>query len=222
MKLVVASLLGLMLLCPLGSSAALYSFSCGTNNLATDCATSEAYLSLEVVDTTVGESISASFTFTNVGPLLTHTKEIWIDDDFGILDIANAVKSQSAGVNYTDLVVSSQNVGGLPTFVAEAETNVANVGGGGAANGLTSGATASVSPEYLMFDIALNGVETTFADLITALNSGTLRAGIHVGSYASGGSEKFSSVSAVPVPAAAWLFGTALIGFIGLSRRTGV
>ena len=31
-----------------------------------------------------------------------------------------------------------------------------------------------------------------------------------------------SGMSAVPVPAAAWLFGTALIGFIGFSRRTRV
>jgi hypothetical protein len=30
------------------------------------------------------------------------------------------------------------------------------------------------------------------------------------------------SLSAVPVPAAVWLFGTALIGFIGMSRRTSV
>jgi hypothetical protein len=221
MKLIVASLLGIIMLCPLGSSAALYSFSCGTNTIAADCATSEAYLSLEVLDTELG----ASFKFTNVGPLLTHTKDIWIDDDSGILNIGSAVKTQSAGVNYTNLAVSSQNVGGLPSFVAEAETNVANAGGGGAASGLTSGSTASASPEYLMFDIALNvldGVETTFADLIAALNSGTLRAGIHVGSYASGGSEKFSTVSAVPVPTAAWLFGTALIGFIGMARRTKV
>ncbi len=29
-----------------------------------------------------------------------------------------------------------------------------------------------------------------------------------------------ASISAVPVPAAFWLFGTALIGFIGVSRRT--
>jgi hypothetical protein len=29
-------------------------------------------------------------------------------------------------------------------------------------------------------------------------------------------------VSAVPVPASAWLFGTALLGFIGISRRTKV
>jgi hypothetical protein len=34
--------------------------------------------------------------------------------------------------------------------------------------------------------------------------------------------ELWGSVSAVPVPAAAWLFGTALIGFIGFSRRTKV
>ena len=30
------------------------------------------------------------------------------------------------------------------------------------------------------------------------------------------------SISPVPVPAAVWLFGTALIGFIGMSRRTNV
>ena len=35
-------------------------------------------------------------------------------------------------------------------------------------------------------------------------------------------SSEFGTVSAVPVPAAAWLFGTALIGFIGFSRRTKV
>jgi hypothetical protein len=32
----------------------------------------------------------------------------------------------------------------------------------------------------------------------------------------------FGGMSAVPVPAAFWLFGTALIGFIGVSRRTKV
>jgi hypothetical protein len=33
--------------------------------------------------------------------------------------------------------------------------------------------------------------------------------------------ENFSapSISEVPIPAAAWLFGTALIGFVGMSRR---
>jgi hypothetical protein len=29
-------------------------------------------------------------------------------------------------------------------------------------------------------------------------------------------------VSAIPVPASVWLFGTALLGFIGISRRTKV
>ena len=33
---------------------------------------------------------------------------------------------------------------------------------------------------------------------------------------------EFGKIPAVPVPAAAWLFGTALIGFIGMSRRTKV
>ena len=33
---------------------------------------------------------------------------------------------------------------------------------------------------------------------------------------------EYGTVSAVPVPATVWLFGTALIGFIGFSRRTKV
>jgi hypothetical protein len=33
---------------------------------------------------------------------------------------------------------------------------------------------------------------------------------------------EYGALSAVPVPAAVWLFGTALIGFIGFSRRTKV
>jgi hypothetical protein len=33
---------------------------------------------------------------------------------------------------------------------------------------------------------------------------------------------RVSAVSAVPVPAAIWLFGTALIGFVGMSRKTSV
>ena len=33
---------------------------------------------------------------------------------------------------------------------------------------------------------------------------------------------EYGAVSAVPVPASVWLFGTALIGFIGFSRRTKV
>jgi hypothetical protein len=32
----------------------------------------------------------------------------------------------------------------------------------------------------------------------------------------------YGNVSAIPVPAAVWLFGTALIGFVGMSRRTTV
>ncbi|MGI1670143.1 MAG: VPLPA-CTERM sorting domain-containing protein [Neptuniibacter sp.] len=34
-----------------------------------------------------------------------------------------------------------------------------------------------------------------------------------------GGSYSFSALSPVPVPAAAWLFGTALLSFVGFSRR---
>jgi hypothetical protein len=36
----------------------------------------------------------------------------------------------------------------------------------------------------------------------------------------SGMSFRVSAVSAIPTPAAFWLFGTALVGFVGFSRRT--
>ena len=58
---------------------------------------------------------------------------------------------------------------------------------------------------------------------LAALLADNFNIGIHVHSFADGGSESFvTSVSPVPVPAAFWLFGTALIGFIGMSRRTKV
>jgi hypothetical protein len=211
MKYIIASMLGFIFLWPITSGAAIYNFDCGTNNSATDCATSEAYLSLEVLGTTKG----ASFTIKNVGANTSHTKYIWFDDDGGLLNISNYSKSESAGVNYGSLDTSTTNVGGLPDFVAEAESQNSP----GAIDGVTSGSTAAVNPEYLTFDIALN---TTFAILLAALNDGGLRVGIHVGSYAGGGSEKLSNISPVPVPAAMWLFGTALIGFVGMSRRTKV
>jgi hypothetical protein len=49
---------------------------------------------------------------------------------------------------------------------------------------------------------------------LTAMNFGTLGSISYVALYGNSG------VSAVPVPAAFWLFGTALLGFIGLSRST--
>jgi len=197
----------LLLFWSVSSSAAIYNFSCGTNNSVANCNLSEDYLSLEVLDTSLG----ASFTLTNSGPLTSHLKKVWIDDDAGILDISSSVKTQSAGVNFQNISTSTRNIGGL-NFVAEGEARKI----GNTANGVTSGVLLY---EWLTYDFVLTG-SNTFDLLIAALDAGTLSVGVHVGSYADGGSEKLgTSVSAVPVPAAIWLFGTGLLGLIGFSKH---
>ncbi|MES2637070.1 MAG: VPLPA-CTERM sorting domain-containing protein [Pseudomonadota bacterium] len=59
------------------------------------------------------------------------------------------------------------------------------------------------------------------ADILALLDSGALRIGLHVQGFASGGSDSYVNTppNAVPLPAAGWLFGSALIGLMGLSRR---
>jgi hypothetical protein len=57
---------------------------------------------------------------------------------------------------------------------------------------------------------------------LAGLDSGALRLGLHVQSIGTkGGSESFvnSPPNAVPLPAAGWLFGTALVGLMGLRRK---
>ena len=60
-----------------------------------------------------------------------------------------------------------------------------------------------------------------FSLLDAALDSGVFQIGLKVQSFADNGSEWFTSVTPnpIPLPATFWLFGSALIGFIGYSRR---
>ncbi|MES2500994.1 MAG: VPLPA-CTERM sorting domain-containing protein [Pseudomonadota bacterium] len=77
---------------------------------------------------------------------------------------------------------------------------------GAATNGVNIG-------EYLILTAVLN----PNANIDDLLASGGLRVGLHVQGYATGGSDSY--VNAVPLPAAGWLFGSALVGLMGLRRR---
>jgi len=217
MNLLSTASLGLFLIWSSNASAITtvynYSFECGTNNSVANCNQSEAYLNL-AVEGDDPDGTNASFTLTNIGPLTSHLKKVWIDDDAGILDILSSTRTQSSGVNFENISASSRNIGGLG-FVAEGEARKI----GNTANGVTSGIVGE--QEWLTYDFDLGGANT-FSMLIAALDAGTFRIGVHVGSYLGGGSEKLSTIPPVPLPAAFWLFGTALIGFIGISRRTKV
>lgn len=65
----------------------------------------------------------------------------------------------------------------------------------------------------IVFDLESGG---TFDQVLSELDDGTLRIGIHVQGYSSGGSESFVNV---PVPPAIWLLETGLFGLVAGARR---
>lgn len=196
------------------AQAALFGFGCITGNSSANCTTGESQLFVEVSD--AGWNIDTGynqvlFTFTNSGPNASSIADIYFDDGT-LLGIAS-IDNSSDGVSFSQ----GANPGNLPGgneigfettagFLADSDAPVQP-------NGVNPG-------EYLgiTFDL-LSGV--TYTDTILALQSATdLRIGIHVQGFADGGSESFvNNVTVVPVPAAIWLFGTGLIGLIGVARR---
>jgi hypothetical protein len=67
------------------------------------------------------------------------------------------------------------------------------------------------TPALYVFDLSLVGMIDTITLTDFWPGSGSIS---HV--------EIMGDVAVIPVPAAVWLFGTALLGFIGISRRTRV
>ena len=71
-------------------------------------------------------------------------------------------------------------------------------------------------------DISLNpaiGSATLTAPQASDLLAGLWYINLHTQSFPAGEIRGQVEVNVVPIPAAAWLFGTALIGFVGMSRR---
>jgi len=197
------------------SQAATYGFDCLTNNSSV-CGTYESLFSLEVT-TDQGSGVT-KFQFNVALGINAAVKEIYFDDSaLDLLDPAKATLIETGGtlaggyVDFQPIDVPGENFpsGGsfTETFSIEAKPP-----SGDNKNGIDNG-------EWFGISFA----STNFADIIAALNGGNLDVGIHVGSFPGGYSESLSlNPSPVPVPAAVWLFGTALIGFVGMSRRTKV
>ncbi len=78
----------------------------------------------------------------------------------------------------------------------------------------------NTSTEWVSF-LGTFAASKDFSDLIAALDSGSFRVGLHVQAIGTAGksdSDSFANTT-VPLPAAAWLFGSALLGFVSLSNR---
>lgn len=162
-------------------------------------------LSLDV--TQVGNSVD--FKFINaVGGVDVFIGTIYFDFLNANLFSTLNQTGQQGTVSFTGVTPSTQNFpeGNAINFTTNAEGDR----NGGAGNGVNVG-------EYLILTATLN----PNASIDDLLANGGLRIGLHIQGYPNKGSDSYvnGQPSAVPLPAAGWLFGSALIGLMGLRRK---
>jgi hypothetical protein len=173
-------------------------FGCITNNLAGDCTIGEAQLEVEV---TAGPGANqVSFKFTNSGPSASSITDVYFDDGT-LLGIASIVNG--AGVDFAQYASPPDLPGGnsiSPPFQVTAGF-LADSNPPAQPNGVNPGEMLTI-----IFDLQGGGV---LQDILDELGDGTLRIGIHVQGYSSGGSESFVNV---PEPALGLLLALGLLG----------
>lgn len=162
------------------------------------------------------------FTFSNNVGIESSISEIYFDDGT-IFDQTDIINSMSGSTAFSGGTIKP---GELPSGNNLSPAFVATAGFGIDAQGNPNKGVSS-STDMVGIIIQLQN-DVTFTDLQDALVEGTLRLGLHVRSIGSaGGSDSFvnnplnlsNSASAVPLPAAAWLFGPALLAVAGNIRR---
>lgn len=187
------------------AAAASVGFGCITNSLAGDCAIGEAQLHLDI--TNEGPS-QVRFTFSNSGPQQAVISEVYFDDGalLGIASIVNGTgvlfQQDASPPNLPGANLASPPFQVTAGFLAEAVPSPAM-------NGVGAG-------EFVAIIFNLQG-GASYADVLTQLSNGTIRAGVHVISFTSGGSESFVN-HALPEPSAALLL-LAAPGIVALRRR---
>lgn len=174
------------------------------------------------VDITAFNS-STIFTFTNAVGTPSSITAVYFDD----VDNANIFSNisnnilgggsgESIGVNFSD--------GANPANIPQGNTIgfLADFSGDSANPSITNGVNAS--GEFVSFFGLTRIAPNSFDAVIAAINSRDFRIGLSVQSIGGGGADRYElavggAPSEVPLPAAAWLFGSALLGFAGFKRK---
>lgn len=188
--------------------ASTFSFYNLTNN-TTDIG---SQLSMVVADNTATAATNdVTFTFyNNVGTSSSIAQVYW---DLGATaDLTGIVfGSQSAGVNYA--------MGGTPENLPGGNTISFTADWWASANNPAPRNGVSTNAEWVTFIGTLASGET-LENLVADFMSGAARAGMHVISINGGTSDAYvTGPSQVPLPGAAWLFGSALLGFMAVANR---
>jgi hypothetical protein len=188
-----------------------YSFDCITNSIAGDAAIGEAQLFVNVTDPGGGQVL---FTFTNTGPSASSICDVYFDDGV-LLSIAGLIDADDGvggdpGVDFSPLA----SPGNLPGANNASPPFVTTIG-------FSADSDPPVQPlgvnpgESLGILFNLQGGKV-YSEVLDDLEAGTLRIGIHVQGFATGGSESFVNNGIIPAPGAILLggIGVALVGWM--------
>lgn len=163
-----------------------------TGNNAIDAAIGEAQLFVDVLDD--GCPAQIQFKFRNTGPAASSITDIYFDDDelSPVLASLFVGADSGAGVEFEAGASPGNLPGGNDPDVDFSATASADSTSPAQPNGVNPG-------EFVIIGFSLAaGVDC--ADVIDALESGSLRVGIHVQGFAGGGSESFVNVPPPPPP----------------------
>jgi hypothetical protein len=211
-----------------------------TNNDPSDIdVAGQLFVDVIQLEVTEGSNNRVLFWFTNVGPTTSFINEIYFDDGTllglaGLIDADDKVSIYPSppypghpGVDYTQDAVDPVKPPDLPggnsispafdiTGMFSADTDYPGTGKDGIDEGEWLG---------IVFDLkTVNGEYLTFADVISDLNSGELRIGLHVQGIdypEYGKSDSFiNNPTSIPDASAVFLLGSAcLLGFVGLRKK---
>jgi len=213
-KYFVASLasIALFLLCAFSAQAYTFDFKRISYNSTANVQDQLSVDVSEILPLGSGGSSQVSFIFHNVGDISSIIGSAFFDDSGFLGSILSIVGSSGVSFTNTGNKNFPEGTNLTPSFHTDFSATFSG-GQGGANNGVNNSTNDS---EWLTIIFSLSN-EKTYSDVIAALGNGNLRIGLHVQGLSDGGSDAY--VNTVPIPAAAWLLGSGLVGLMGIRMR---